>query len=138
MIIGINNLERIFDEKYYKNLSGGLLEAFSRLFSSQVKLYVYPALKKEKDEEVVTCKSFTPPKHLRHLFRHFMENEQIQDLKDAKTHNLHIVSDQVLEMIKSGASGWEKMVPMKVSEAIKKNHFFSYPYELQEDHEDLY
>jgi hypothetical protein len=137
LVLGVGNLKRIFDEKYYQNLGGGILEGFSRLFSSQVKIYVYPAQHAENDE-IVTCTNFNPPRHLRHLFRHFMENEQIQDLADAKTENLHIISDEVLSMIKSGEDGWQDMVPKKVADAIVENHFFGLPYELQEDNEDLH
>jgi len=47
IIVGVNNLIQIFDEKYYTNLDGGILESFSRLFSSNVRLYVYPSLEGE-------------------------------------------------------------------------------------------
>lgn len=42
MVLGINNLVEIFNEKYYENLEGGILESFGRLFKNTVKLYVYP------------------------------------------------------------------------------------------------
>ena len=135
LIIGLNNLSTIFEEKYYKNLNGGLLESFSRLFGSNVKLYVYPAL--TETSEVVHSDSFIPADHLKHLFHHFVYNNQISNLKKAKTENLHIISDKVLKMIQAGERGWEAMVPNRVAEAIKENHYFSYPYNLQEDEEDL-
>ncbi len=40
--LGIPSLKEIFDEKFYTDLEGGLLEALGRLFKSTVKLYVYP------------------------------------------------------------------------------------------------
>jgi hypothetical protein len=40
--MGINNLLEIFNEKYYENLEGGILESFGRLFRNSVKLYIYP------------------------------------------------------------------------------------------------
>ena len=43
--MGINNLLEIFNEKYYENLEGGILESFGRLFRNAVKLYVYPMKK---------------------------------------------------------------------------------------------
>jgi len=135
LIIGVSNLSTIFDEKYYQNLNGGLLESFSRLFGSNVKLYVYPAL--SDTNELVTCDIFQPADHLKHLFQHFVYNNQIEDLKKVKTEHLHIISDQVLEMIRNGESGWEEMVPNRVVEAIKKHHMFSYPYQLKAEEEDL-
>ena len=38
------NLVEIFDEKYYRNLSGGILEAFGKLFYRDLKVYMYPYL----------------------------------------------------------------------------------------------
>ncbi len=43
--MGINNLLEIFNEKYYENLEGGILESFGRLFRNSVKLYIYPMRK---------------------------------------------------------------------------------------------
>jgi hypothetical protein len=40
--MGINNLLEIFNEKYYENLEGGILESFGRMFRNAVKLYIYP------------------------------------------------------------------------------------------------
>jgi hypothetical protein len=40
--MGVNNVQEVFDEKYYSNLEGGILEAFGRMFRNSVKLYVYP------------------------------------------------------------------------------------------------
>ena len=40
--MGINNLLEVFNEKYYENLDGGILESFGRLFKNLVKLYIYP------------------------------------------------------------------------------------------------
>ena len=42
--MGINNLIDIFDEKYYRHLSGGILEAFGKLFNKDLKIYLYPML----------------------------------------------------------------------------------------------
>ena len=40
--MGVYNLIQIFDEKYYRNLSGGILEAFGKLFYRDLKVYMYP------------------------------------------------------------------------------------------------
>ena len=41
LIIGVNNLMEIFDDKYYRNLNGGILEAFGILFTRDLKIYLY-------------------------------------------------------------------------------------------------
>ncbi len=61
------------------------------------------------------------------LFRYLMENNKLEDVRKANVSNLHIISDNVLAMIKRGESGWEKFVPSKVEEAIKEHGLFDYP-----------
>ena len=136
IIIGLNNLAQIFDEKYYQNLDGGILESFARLFGSNVKLFVYPIIDAATGK-IKTGNDFTPERHLVSLFYYFIENHKILSIPDAKTDNLHIISDQVLAMIEKDEAGWEEMVPNRVSEAIKSNHLFNYPYEIEVDKEDL-
>lgn len=136
IVLGYYNLERIFDEAYYENLNGGILESFSRLFGSNVKLYVYPTFK-QGSNDLLTCDDFHPEEHLKYLFKYLVENDKISGLKNAKTEHLHIISDKVLDMIQSGSTGWEKYVPNKVADSIKKNHLFNYPYEVPID-EDIH
>jgi hypothetical protein len=127
--MGIYALQKVFEEKTYENLRGGILECFASLFGSNVKLYIYPALKKNSDD-LFTLKDFEEelPAHLKHLFRYLMDNNKLEDISDANKRNLHIISDNVLAMIKKGESGWEKFVPHKVEEAIKEHGLFDYPF----------
>jgi hypothetical protein len=126
--MGIYALQKVFDEKTYENLRGGILECFASLFGSNVKLYIYPALRKTSPD-LFTLKDFEAelPQHLKPLFRYLMENNKLEDINDANVKNLHVVSDNVLAMIKKGESGWEKFVPHKVEEAIKEHGLFDYP-----------
>ena len=39
LAMGVNNLIDIFDEKYYRHLSGGILEAFGKLFYRDLKVF---------------------------------------------------------------------------------------------------
>lgn len=138
IILGFNNLVRIFDESYYLNLDGGILESFSRLFGSNVQLYVYPTL--DKEDKVQTIKDFTTEPHLEYLFKYLVANEKINNVGNAKTSHLHIISDHILKMIRDNETGWEKNVPPKVAHLIKAHHMFNYPYEvpLEEEEEEDY
>jgi hypothetical protein len=44
VVMGVPTLKELFDEKYYADLSGGILESFGRMFKNDLKLYVYPLL----------------------------------------------------------------------------------------------
>lgn len=135
IVMGYSNLVRIFDESYYESLNGGILESFSRLFGCNVKLYIYPTLKQGSDD-ILTTQHFVPESHLKGLLQYLIDNDKIADIKGAKPENLRINSDEVLKMIKNGKSGWEIRVPNKVSDSIKKNHLFGFPYEIPMDRED--
>ncbi len=136
IILGLNNLAQIFDESYYENLKGGILESFGRLFGGKAKLFVYPTLK-SGSKKPHTSDDFEPAPHLQHLYQFFIDNKKIIGITDAKVENLHIISDNVLKLIESGSKEWEEMVPNRVAEAIKENHLFNYPYELAADTEDM-
>lgn len=126
IVMGIYALQKVFDERTYTNLRGGILECFASLFGTNVKLYIYPVLL--PDGKLFTLKDFehSLPPHLQNLFRYLMDNNKLEDIKDANVNNLHIISDNVLAMIKNGEHGWEKFVPHKVEEAIKKHGLFEY------------
>jgi hypothetical protein len=127
IILGIYALQKIFEERTYDNLRGGILESFGSLFGTNVKLYIYPAWKRDS-RDLFTLKDFeeTIPVNVRSLFRYLVENNKLEDIQDANVNNLHIISDNVLAMIKKGDEGWEKFVPRKVQEAIKDHNLFDY------------
>lgn len=128
IILGIYNLQRVFDEKYYANLRGGVLEAFGILFGHNVKIYVYPSLKLgTEQDELYTLDNFQLPPKQQNLFNYLQDNEKLENIKKANAKLLHIISDDVLSMIRRGEEGWEEFVPHKVSEAIKKKMLFDYP-----------
>jgi len=133
IILGIYALQKIFEEKTYENIRGGIMESFGSLFGSNVKLYIYPAWKKDS-HDLFTLKDFEEilPENLKNLFRYLMDNNKMEDIPNANVNNLHIISDNVLAMIRKGENGWEKFVPHKVEEAIKEHGLFDYPY--QKDH----
>ena len=42
LIIGVDNLVSMFEEKYYRNLNGGIMEAFGIIVTRDIKIYLYP------------------------------------------------------------------------------------------------
>jgi hypothetical protein len=128
IIMGIYALQKVFEEKTYENTRGGILECFASLFGTNVKLYIYPAWRKNSNE-LFTLKDFEAelPPNLKNLFRYLLDNNKLEDVNDANVKHLSIISDNVLAMIKKGEPGWEKFVPHKVEEAIKERGLFDYP-----------
>ncbi|MBI3142763.1 MAG: TonB-dependent receptor [Bacteroidetes bacterium] len=126
VVLGYKNMETIFDESFYTNLPGGLLEAFGTGFGGKVKLMVYPQINHINGQMEVGTKMRVPA-HLEGLLTYFLDNNKIVDIENADGEVLHIFSDDVLHMIKTGKKGWEVMVPASVAQSIKEKQLFNYP-----------
>ncbi len=125
VIAGIYNLQTIFDESYYDNLSGGLLEAFGRGFGNNVIMYVYPANNVENGE-LYSLDNFIVPKNLNGLLEYMKDNRKLAKFDKFDSKLLGIMSDDVLSKIKASASSWEEDVPEQVVKAIKYYELFGY------------
>ena len=122
IIIGVPNLKQIFEEKYYRHLSGGILEAFGRMFNRDLKIYLYP-YQKQKEGQITNSKNINIHPRFRSLYEYLIFNQRIVDIEyDPKV--LNIFSPVVLRMIKNGISGWEDMVPAYVDNVIKQKKLF--------------
>jgi hypothetical protein len=148
VVLGINNLLEIFNEKYYESLPGGILEAVGRLFRNAVKLYVYPMQRKAYEyylatthsdsapqvpgsqsfaaNVLITAKNVQVPDNLRNLYAHLLENHYIDCVTGYDEQILGIFSRDVLKRLQSGDISWESMVPPSVTKAIKERHLFNY------------
>lgn len=127
IVLGIPNLANVFDERYYTELTGGILECFGILFGNNVKMMVYPSYN-DYTGLVYKCEDFGRDlkDHLRTLFLYMFRNRKIEDLHGAHTDLLYISSDTVLEKIRKGDAVWEEMVPLSVAEVIKARGLFGY------------
>jgi hypothetical protein len=123
--LGIPNFRRLFDEKFYAGLDGGILEAFGRLFKSGIKLYVYP-YRDDRASHTVNLETFDVPPHLRHLYLYLVENGLLQDIRGADLANLHVLPKTVLHMIQAGDPAWEHFVPQTGVKLIKERGVFGY------------
>ncbi len=126
IILGIYSLADVFEDEFYTNLNGGILEAFGKLFGSNVKMYVYPSRIPGTDK-ILGCEDFEVSPKQTFLYKHLLETKKLATIQNINTENLHIFSDNVLEMIKAGKDGWESMVPEIVEKAIKDKCLFDYP-----------
>ncbi len=125
VILGVYNLHTIFDERYYDNLPGGLLEAFGRGFGHNVKMFLYPANNVDTGD-LYSLKNIKIPTHLTGLLQYLIDNNKMEEITDFDPRLLHIMSDDVLSKIKAGATSWEEDVPQEVTDAIKKYDLFGY------------
>ncbi|MGB5364011.1 MAG: TonB-dependent receptor [Aureibaculum sp.] len=125
LAMGVYNLVQIFDEKYYRHLSGGILEAFGKLFFKDLKVYLYP-LKDEKTGEFITSETLKVHPRMKELYKFFKYNGKMLDIKDYNPDILDVFSRTVLQKIADGEEGWEEMLPVGISEIIKDHRLFGY------------
>ncbi len=125
LIMGIPNLEYIFNENHYKEVPGGIISAFASLFGLKIKLYLYPTL--NEDGEIINLKTFKTEPHLRGLLQYLLDNEKLEDIVNYDEKLMTIRTDQVLGMIQQGPGEWEKLVPLSVSKQIKEHALFGFP-----------
>ena len=134
IIMGVPNLKQIFEERYYRHLSGGILEAFGRMFNRDLKIYLYP-YQKQKDGEITNSKNINIHPRFRSLYDYLIFNQRIIDIEyDPEV--LNIFSPVVLRMIKNGINGWEDMVPAYVDNVIKQKKLFGSKLEPRETNEN--
>ncbi len=125
IVMGVPTLREIFEEKYYADLEGGILESFGRLFKNDLKLFVYP-YREPKTGALITAGNLRVAPHLRHLYSYLVENRLIESLRDFDESCLPIFSRDVLGMIRTGDPAWESMVPPAVGQMIKERKLFNY------------
>jgi hypothetical protein len=125
IVMGVPTLREIFEEKYYADLEGGILESFGRLFKNDLKLFVYP-YREPKTGALITAGNLRVAPHLRHLYSYLVENRLIESLRDFDESCLPIFSRDVLGMIRTGDPAWEGMVPPAVGQMIKERRLFNY------------
>ena len=124
LAMGVNNLVDIFDEKYYRHLSGGILEAFGKLFFKDLKVYLYP-MRDPETGEYTTSENLKVHPRMKELYKFFKYNGKVVDIEDFNENILNIFSREVLSMIENNEPGWEEMLPQGVGEIIHAKNLFS-------------
>ena len=120
--LGVPSLYDLFDEKYYVNLEGGILEGLGRLFKKGVQLYVYPTL--DMQGKLLHAASFPVQPHLSALYDYLLENHFIVPLDSCHPEYLTITSLDVVTKIKKSDPTWKTMVPTEVVDLIKERKLF--------------
>jgi len=125
LTMGVSNLVDIFDEKYYRHLSGGILEAFGKLFFKDLKVYLYPMHDTANDSMIDSDNVKVHPR-MKELYKFFKYNGKLIDIKDYNPDIMDIFSREILHKIERGEEGWEDQVPDGVAELIKAKHLFNH------------
>jgi hypothetical protein len=125
IVMGVPSLVELFDEKYYVDLPGGILESFGRLFKNDLKLFVYP-LRQHQQDTLATIENIKVNTSLAKLYGYLADRGSFVHLDNFNADYLHVFSRDVLQRIGTGDEAWTQMVPPAVAELIKKRGFFGY------------
>ena len=131
IVIGFPTFQKIFNKEYYSELRGGILEAFGKLFTDNMKLYVYPAYN-ANTKQLKSSKDLDLPKDLQLIYDYLIVNRKILDIEQVNKKFMTIFPKDVLKGIKNNDPKWEKMVSNYVKDQIKTKKLFGY----QELHDD--
>lgn len=126
LALGVGSMISIFQRKYYHNLSGGILEASGKLFSKDVKVYLYPMVDRDT-KEIINSEGLGRylEDNILKLYQFFKNSGHIVDIENYNENYLHIFSKEVLKMIENDKEGWEELLPEGVPEIIKEQCLFS-------------
>jgi hypothetical protein len=125
LTMGVASLQDLFREQYYTDLEGGILEAFGKLFTRDLRIYVYP-LRDPATKTLMTVDNVEMPANVHGLYRHIVEGGRIKQLDNFDEAVLHIFSRDVLKRIKEKDPSWDSMVPPEIAQVIKRRRFFGY------------
>ena len=120
--MGVQNLIEIFDEKYYRHLSGGILEAFGKLFFKDLRVYLYPM--QNDDGTIINSENLKVHPRMKELYKFFKYNGKVVDITNYNPNILNIFSRKVLGMIANGEEGWQQMLPKGIANIIRKQSLF--------------
>lgn len=123
LIVGIRSLVEIFEEKYYRHLNGGILEAFGVMFSKDLVIYGYPV---HENGKVETMNSVRVHPRFQPIVDYLFYNRRLRDIENYDPEILDIWSREILKQIKRGEEGWEEALPTFVDEIIKEKGLFGY------------
>jgi hypothetical protein len=125
IVLGVPSIFELFDEKYYTDLPGGILENFGRLLKNDLKIYVYP-LQRSPADELQTIHTVKVKDDLQPLYDYLVRRGSFVQLDNYNPKYLSIFSRDVLKRIADGDESWDQMVPPRVAEIIRRRGFFAY------------
>lgn len=110
IVLGLPLFEELFNERWYTDLGGGLLEAFGRLFKNRVRLYVYPAGDPITGKLRTGAQARVQP-HQMHLLRYLLDTGSVRVIDNCLEDCVFVTSATVRQMIRDGDPAWRSYVP---------------------------
>jgi len=121
-VAGVPTLSAIFDEQYYGEFQGGILEGLGRLFRGRIELFAYPTVSATGELETADRLKNSPK--LGHLYEHLLENGFIKPVREFDNAQLYVTPGDVVKKIQAGDPSWADFVPPPAAALIRQNQLF--------------
>ena len=93
LTMGVRNFIEIFDEQYYKDVKGGILGAFGKMFHNNLKVYLYP-MKHPETNEIINSNNLKLHPRMKDFYK-LGENPKILDIGCGKGYLLYDLSQRL-------------------------------------------
>lgn len=124
IVVGMINIQQIFDVESYRGVEGGILEGFGKLFPDHTRLFLYPEL--DDDGQLTDISTVKVPDNLRYLYQHLLENGFFLGIQSSNIELLHIYSREILKQLPNGKGKWQDALPESVAQQIIEDKLFGY------------
>lgn len=125
IVLTVGYLARYIDQMIDEYREYGLLQAFARIFTGRVRMYVYPS-RLPGTIQVMTAGDIEMDEHLKYLYKFLLSTRQIVDIDCYDPAVLKISATRVLNMIRAGQAGWEDFLPENIVSLIKEKSLLGY------------
>ena len=127
IVLGVPAMKQLFNEAFYSDLEGGLLENFGRLARSDMQLYLYPTV--DETGNVITANSLELPEDVEDLYEFLLKRNVVLPVQYFDEELLRkvgpkSVGKKVKDMIEAGDEAWRDFVPKKVAQKICENNLY--------------
>lgn len=123
LAMGIPTLAQLADARFYHDLRGGLLESAGRLFTNQVRAFVYPR-RDPKSGAIAGLGDLALAGPGEHLRAYLVETGQLVAVAPSDPALLAIDQDAVCAWIGDGDARWEAQVPAAAVDVIRSRGLF--------------
>lgn len=124
LVMSASKLDKLFDEKHYRDLEGGLPEGVGKLLDDNTKLYVYPH---KTAMACLTAKLYRPQQPADRIYDFFLKKGQIADISGCDESMEYKHSEEVRRKIEKKDKSWEREVPPAGVAWIKKRRLWMAP-----------
>jgi len=123
IVVGAHLLPKVFDETFYRELPGGIMEGMSRLFDDRTRMFVFPH---KENGKIETAANFSPAQNLRNLYLHLAANQWLIDAEGCDSIDTSIQSSNVRGLLEKRDPSWKKLVPDKARKMIEERQLFGF------------